>query len=454
MFFAVLLYNCDMAVDIQINLNKFISNPSFAGKTIGVALSGGRDSVALAYALKKADVSLIAVNVEHGIRGESSVNDSKFVEEFCKKYDIPLLSFSVDVPSFCKQNGYTTEQGARILRYDIFDKVLSDGKCDFIALAHHADDQVETVFMRIIRGTGVRGLCGMSAVSGKYIRPLLDCTREDINDFIAKNELPYVDDETNFDTDYTRNFLREELEKIKQRFPALCTSVSRLCSNASEVCDYIKSNTPTLSLDGGEVKVDTKYFDECVIAKELVLQAAKLLGVCQDIEQRHFAIVLALKDAQNGKRVELSHGLVAHKDGEYIVFAKNEENNECEAKTFCEGEFADLGVKITKIESVCKERLRENGAENCNRTLYIDGDKLPQHAVLRRIKPGDYIQKFGGGTKSVGDFLTDKKVPLRKREKLVIVANGSEVFAIFGVEISKSVPLDCDTKTVFELKII
>ena len=372
MFFAVLLYNCDMAVDIQINLNKFISNPSFAGKTIGVALSGGRDSVALAYALKKADVSLIAVNVEHGIRGESSVNDSKFVEEFCKKLDIPLLSFSVDVPSFCKQNGYTTEQGARILRYDIFDKVLSDGKCDFIALAHHADDQVETVFMRIIRGTGVRGLCGMSAVSGKYIRPLLDCTREDINDFIAKNHLPYVDDETNFDTDYTRNFLREELEKIKQRFPALCTSVSRLCSNASEVCDYIKSNTPTLSSEGGEVKVDTKYFDECVIAKELVLQAAKLLGVCQDIEQRHFAIVLALKDAQNGKRVELSHGLVAHKDGEYIVFAKDEEKNECETKKFCEGEFADLGVKITKIESVCKEKLRENGIENCNRTLYID----------------------------------------------------------------------------------
>lgn len=427
MFFAVLLYNCDMAVDIQINLNKFISNPSFAGKTIGVALSGGRDSVALAYALKKADVSLIAVNVEHGIRGESSVNDSKFVEEFCKKLDIPLLSFSVDVPSFCKQNGYTTEQGARILRYDIFDKVLSDGKCDFIALAHHADDQVETVFMRIIRGTGVRGLCGMSAVSGKYIRPLLDCTREDINDFIAKNHLPYVDDETNFDTDYTRNFLREELEKIKQRFPALCTSVSRLCSNASEVCDYIKSNTPTLSSEGGEVKVDTKYFDECVIAKELVLQAAKLLGVCQDIEQRHFAIVLALKDAQNGKRVELSHGLVAHKDGEYIVFAKDEEKNECETKKFCEGEFADLGVKITKIESVCKEKLRENGIENCNRTLYIDGDKLPENSVLRRVEKGDFIRKFGGGTKSAGDFLTDKKVPLRKRKKLVVVANGSEV---------------------------
>ncbi len=111
-------------------------------------------------------------------------------------------------------------------------------------------------------------------------------------------------------------------------------------------------------------------------------------------------------------------------------------------------------MKITKIESVCEEKLRENCAENCNRTLYIDGDKLPENSVLRRVEKGDFIRKFGGGTKSAGDFLTDKKVPLRKRNDLVVIAKGSEVFAIFGVEISKSVALDCDTKTVFELKII
>lgn len=162
-----------MANDIQINLNKFLDNPSFVGKTIGVALSGGRDSVALAYALKNANVPLVAINVEHGIRGQSSVDDSRFVANFCKKYDIPLFCFKVDAPAFCKENGYTLEQGARILRYEIFDSVLDEKKCDYIALAHHADDQVETVLMRIIRGTGVRGLCGMSAVSGKYIRPLL-----------------------------------------------------------------------------------------------------------------------------------------------------------------------------------------------------------------------------------------------------------------------------------------
>ncbi len=442
-----------MANDIQINLNKFLDNPSFVGKTIGVALSGGRDSVALAYALKNANVPLVAINVEHGIRGQSSVDDSRFVADFCKKYDIPLFCFKVDAPAFCKENGYTLEQGARILRYEIFDSVLDEKKCDYIALAHHADDQVETVIMRIIRGTGVRGLCGMSAVIGKYIRPLLCCEREDINDFVAEHDLPYVDDETNFDTDYTRNFLREELEKIKQRFPSLCTSVSRLCENATEVCDFIAKNTPELRLENDEVKVDVKCFEDTLIAKELVVKAARMLGVCQDIEQRHFPLVFDLKDAQNGKRIELAHKLVAHKDGGYIVFSKKSERGALDCvESFAEGEFASLGVSVAKVDCMCKEKLHSGSCRDCDRILFVDGDKLPQHAVLRRIKPGDYIQKFGGGTKSVGDFLTDKKVPLRKREKLVVVANGSEVFAIFGVEISKNVAVENNGKNIYELK--
>lgn len=430
-----------------------MDNPSFVGKTIGVALSGGRDSVALAYALKNANVPLVAINVEHGIRGQSSVDDSRFVADFCKKYDIPLFCFKVDAPTFCKGNGYTLEQGARILRYEIFDSVLDEKKCDYIALAHHADDQVETVIMRIIRGTGVRGLCGMSAVSGKYIRPLLCCERDDINDFVAEHNLPYVDDETNFDTDYTRNFLREELEKIKQRFPSLCISVSRLCENATEVCDFIAKNTPELRLENDEVKVDVKCFEDALIAKELVVKAARMLGVCQDIEQRHFPLVFDLKDAQNGKRIELAHKLVAHKDGGYIVFSKKSEIGTLDCvESFAEGEFASLGVSVAKVDCMCKEKLHSGSCRDCDRILFVDGYKLPQNAVLRRIKPGDYIQKFGGGTKSVGDFLTDKKVPLRKREKLVVVANGSEVFAIFGVEISKTVAVENIDKNIYELK--
>lgn len=459
-----MLYNCGMANDIQINLNKFFENPSFFGKKIGVALSGGRDSVALAYALKKARVDLIAINVEHGIRGENSLKDSKFVADFCKKYDIPLLAYSVDAPSFCKQNGYTLEQGARFLRYEIFDRVLDEGKCDFIALAHHADDQAETVFMRIIRGTGVKGLCGMKEVSGRYIRPLLGCQREDINAFIEQNGLEFVEDETNSDTAYTRNFLRAELAKIKQKFPSFCTSVSRLCQNATEVCDYLDKNTPDLRLENGEIKADISLFDDVVIAKQIVTKAANMLGVFQDIEQRHFPLVIELAKGQNGKRIELAHGIVAHKDGNFLVFSKAEKEdllkeNADEEDDFFDGKHEKFGVKIDKIQVDCNKNSLEKLIENSknqprstlDRVLYIDACKLKNGTVIRRIRQGDFIKKFGGGSKSVGDFLTDNKVPLRKRDGIVVAAKGSEVFAIFGVEISSEVKLDKDTKIAYRL---
>ena len=453
-----------MANDIQINLNKFFENPSFSGKKIGVALSGGRDSVALAYAMKTAGIDIVAINVEHGIRGESSLNDSKFVADSCKKFDIPLFAYSVDVPSFCEENGYTLEQGARILRYEIFDKVIDEGICAYIALAHHLDDQVETLFMRIIRGTGVKGLCGMKEVSGRYIRPLLGCQREDIDDFVATNGLHFVEDETNSDEKYTRNFLRAELKRIKERFPSFCTSVSRLCENASEICDYLDEKTPSLHLENGEVKVDISLFDDVMIAKLLVMKAVNLLGVCQDIEQRHFPLVFELAKAQNGKRIELTHGIRVHKDGNCLVFSREENvaslcEKSDEESAFCEGKFENLGVEIKKIEvgfdENCVEKLIENAKNyddsNFDKALYIDAEKLPDGTVLRNIKRGDYIKKFGGGRKSVGDFLTDKKVPLRKRDSLAVVAKGSEVFAIFGVEISSEVKLDGSTKIAYKL---
>ena len=109
----------------------------------------------------------------------------------------------------------------------------------------------------------------MKEVSGRYIRPLLNCTREDINAFVAQNSLLFVEDETNADTAYTRNFIRAELSRIKEKFPYLCTSVSRLCQNANEICDYIDKNTPSLKLENGEVAVNVKCMDGSLEGKEL-----------------------------------------------------------------------------------------------------------------------------------------------------------------------------------------
>ena len=218
-----------MANVIQINLNKMlVGTPFETGRIVGVALSGGRDSVALCHALKEAGENIVALNVEHGIRGENSLKDSAFVKEFCKERGIKLYSFSVDAPKFASENGYTIEQAARVLRYQVFERAMADGFCDVVALAHHKGDQAETILMRILRGTGTKGLVGMREVNGRYVRPLLSYSREDIDEYIAKNNLPFVEDETNADTSYSRNFLREELRRLKERYPDLENSFARL----------------------------------------------------------------------------------------------------------------------------------------------------------------------------------------------------------------------------------
>lgn len=452
-----MLYNLAMAKEIKLSYSDLRSLTGDGNGEIGicVAVSGGRDSVALLHCLKGIEcesaeenprIVVSAVNVEHGIRGEASVRDSEFVSRLCKEWNIPLFSFSVNVPKFAKENGYTEEQAGRILRYDIFDKLIADGKCDFVALAHHLDDQVETVFMRILRGTGIRGLSGMKKVSGRYLRPLLGYGRDSIDRYIEENGLEYVDDATNGDTAYTRNYLREVLSDLKSRYPHIGESVGRLCDNAREADEYIESQLPEIEVKDGVSYIKTVDCANKLIAKRLIYRASCALGVMQDIEDRHYSLVLDLIEKPTGKYLMLTHGLCVYKEGDRLAFTLGNENLEICEREFQEGDFEDIGLSVKRVD---KSDIAFGGA-----SLYIDGDKLPRDAVIRGRRTGDVIRKFGGGTKSLGDFLTDKKIPLRKRDGLAVIAKDSTVYAVPSVDISADVGIDENTETVYELKII
>ncbi len=404
---------------------------------VGVAVSGGRDSVALLHLLKNSGVKLVAINVEHGIRGKRSVEDSQFVQGLCEQWGVELKSFAVDAPLFAKENSYTLEQAARALRYGIFEELLDCGEVDCIALAHHSWDQSETLLMRILRGTGVRGLVGMRKVNGRYIRPLIEYSREDIDAYVLANGLEYREDETNSDTQYTRNFLRDELAKLRQRFPDLDDAFARLAASAEETEKYIDTQLPELRVYDGEVNIKTSYFANSIVAKHLIVKAADMLGVSKDIEEKHLRSVMNLAKATNGKMLCLPHGIRAHKDADGIVISRDNEARERDLPQFERLPFAALDFK----------REAESGI------LYLDADKLPKDIEIRGIREGDSICKFGGGTKSVGDFLTDKKVPKRKRDGLTVLAKGSEVFCIVGVAISLKASIDGDTKNMLKVSL-
>lgn len=414
---------------------------------IALGLSGGRDSMALANALKEVGADFFAVNFEHGIRGESSVSDSLFVKNYCEKQNIELLSFSFDVPKYAQEHRQTTEQAARELRYAFFENLVKEGKCEIVAVAHHADDLAETVLMRILRGTGVRGLIGMKEFSGVYWRPMLDLTRERINEYVEENKIPFVEDETNAVCVYTRNFLREEIKRLKERFPSLEESFLRLSRNAAEVNSLIEDLTPMPVVVGGEAEISISKMAALhdTLKKCYIRRACEAVGVMQDIEEKHYALVFSLAERENGKKIELTHGLNVHRDNDFLVFEKKEE---C-VLTF-EIPFAGESVEgVVACEKTC-------GLPKiiANRELFVDGDKIPTDAVLRNPKIGDVFPKFGGGTKNLGDFLTDKKIPLRNRKELIVCVSKSrpkDVLFIVGVEISNALAVDGNTRNILKI---
>ena len=220
-----------MFVDFPKNLNSRLN--------IAIAVSGGSDSMALLhYAFNNANrlgFNALCLNVEHGIRGECSILDSNFVKDFCKQRGIPLISYNVDSIKHSKENHLSIEESARQLRYQCFFDALSSNKCDLVATAHHLKDNAESVLINLFRGTALKGLKGTTEYENKIIRPMLNVSKEEIENYIKENDVPYITDETNFCTDLTRNNLRiNVLPKIKEIFPEYEKSVMRLSNIVRE----------------------------------------------------------------------------------------------------------------------------------------------------------------------------------------------------------------------------
>ena len=426
-------------------------NVDFSGieknSTVAIAVSGGSDSMALlhyAENLKNRPFNVIAINVEHGIRGTESIEDSNFVATFCKNNGIPLLFYAVDCLSFSKENKMSLEESARKLRYQCFRSAISEKKCDYVATAHHMRDNAETVLFNIFRGTGIKGLSGITN-HDKIIRPLLNTKKEEIEDYIRENNIPYVDDSTNFSPEYSRNFIRLELlPKIKERFPEAESCILRLSKIAEEQSSFIESEAKKLvSQSGSDVILDIHEHD--AVMRTGVVLAMQTAGLKKDWQKVNIDSIIALKNNQTGKTVTLPKGITATKQYDKIVFSK-EKHNDDTILPFSVGNiaFCDYNINIEKV--AFPKKLTDE--------FYVDFDKIPNNAVIRTRQSGDFIYKFGGNRTLVSDYFTDKKIPLTTRKNIPLLANGKEVLAIFGYAISNNVKIDNSTKTVIKLSLI
>lgn len=311
-----------------------------------VALSGGMDSMCLIdafYKLKsEVNYKLMALHVHHGIRGVEADRDLQFVKNYCKSMGIKLITEKVDAVKFSKSRGLTLEEAARILRYEAFEKNWKKLSAKFpkndtyILVAHHEKDQVETIIHNMIRGTGIKGIVGMRKKSGNILRPLLNIKKSEIEKYIDTYDVPYVDDSTNFDTKYTRNYIRQEIvDKLEIVNTEAYTHIAELAKNANEINDFIEAESKK-TYENIVIKETKKYV---VLDLEAFRQIDRVLKVgvirevfdhltktLKDVTKINISDIIVLSDKEKGGHIDLPYNLTVDKKQKELIFTKNDSN--------------------------------------------------------------------------------------------------------------------------------
>lgn len=426
------------------------------GSIVGVGVSGGADSMALLHLLnankEKLDIDIVAINVIHGTRDNDYV-EATFVADYCRQNGIRFYKFNIESAVLANKKEMTLEEACREGRFAVFQNLKAREVVDYIALAHHQRDQAETILLHILRGSGLNGASGMSFVRDNfYVRPLLDTPKENIMKYLYENNIDYLEDETNQDTTITRNYLRQVImPQLRKVWPTLDTNLSNFGKVCQEDDAQIRSfmHFDSVIFHENIIKIPAIYF---VYGNSLIMRLLTncilKLGVAKDIERKHLEAIIELaKNSPNGAKINLPHNLDVYKEYDYVTIAYKKPKlilkTEYDFKigTISFGDYGKLRVKKTKQPELVEG------------SLLIDLDKVPANAKWRVRKEGDYIQKFGGGTKKLKSFLIDKKVPARLRDYLPVLEIDDEILAIAGVDISSVLKVTDESKNYGLIKL-
>ncbi len=404
------------------------------GKAVLCAVSGGADSVCLLRLLidsrDKGEITLFAAHFEHGIRGAESKADMAFVEDLCKQYGVPLTVGSADVPAEAEKSREGLEECARRLRHAFLEKERVRLHCDVIALAHHSRDRAETVLMHLLRGSGLTGAAAMPMTGGVIVRPLIHASPEEIRGYLDEIGQPFREDATNFIPDNPRNALRlKVLPLLREIYPGCEQALCRFAEITREEDSLIERMT-----DEYEKQFVTTF------------GGIKVFGAGGEPALRRRAVRRHLPAEPGFEAVSLTENAQGFADigkgfraygADGCVYLIPPLSDPGEAPINTDGETVLPGVCRVTASPAPAEPVRDNGCVQVLDAPAVSG------SVLRLRRDGDFIRPFGmnGQSKSLGDYLTDRKVPLPLRERLPVLAKGSEILWVPGCGISESVRL-------------
>ncbi len=399
-----------------------------------VAVSGGADSMALLnlfLSIKdKYNLDICVAHIEHGIRGEESKADARFVEDFCSGKNIPFYLKSIDAPKLAKEQGIGVEEVSRNERYKFFDSI----DCDKIATAHNLTDNIETLIFRLTRGTGLKGACSIPPVRGKIIRPLIEISSSEIREYCKNNNIPFRIDSTNSDNTYSRNLIRLDilplLEKLNGDYQ---NNIANFISSINEDNTFIENAVNEVYGDiVSNFGIDTlklNEFDES-IKKRIIKLYFENNGV--NLDKFHLEEIEKL--LYSSGKVQIS--------GELFAVSAKDKLRLADMK---KGSF--LGDLVTEILNI-----NEFSAKNID--FYCDCDKIIGSVTVRKRKAGDTVKPSGRGvTKSMKKLFNEFAFPVEKRDADIIVCDDVGVIGVIGICADERVKVDNSTKRVFSIKL-
>lgn len=404
------------------------------GDTVGVGLSGGADSVALLHILatnkdKLHIKKLIAVHVHHGIRGDEADRDAEFSKKLCENLGVEFVLFNINVPAEAEKTGESLEECARRLRYECFEKV----ECEKLATAHNLNDNAETFIFNLARGASLSGLCGVPYTRDKYIRPLLDCTRYEIEEYIKENNLEFVTDTTNLCDDYTRNKIRHNiLPLLYELNPSFDKAFSKCTDSVRLAEDFIsQSAKEKLNLSKKDDYYDCSFFENCHNAVKnqiisLILKEQKV----KDISREYVSAVSHI--IENGGKASLGGNITAFAERKKLYFNEplRAEDFEISLKIKSQQLQTPWGVYSVNIKE--KKDLQKLNIKNIDK--FIDCDKISGDVFARNRRDGDIYKPANRGTKTLKKLFNESKTPVCDRSKMLILTDNEGIIwtELFG----------------------
>lgn len=402
------------------------------GDNIVVALSGGADSVSLLFVLislkEQYNLNIFAVHLNHKLRGAESQRDMDFVKDLCKKFNVELFIKEVDINAMAKETKQSIELCGRLARYSLFQE-LSNKYNAKVATAHTASDNLETLIYNISRGTSINGLKGIVPKRNYIIRPLIEVTRQEIEQYCAENSIEYVTDSTNNCDDYTRNKIRHRVVPVlKELNPSVENSAQDLSNDADEVVEFLqKSASDAIN---NSIIENTNCYDCSVLKKyPKIIQKQAIISICknagvENLTRKHIEILTEILNSKGELDLNGDFKAVSSQNM-FRIISVNQQNQDFTPVFLTENmsvKYIDKVYEISFVEN--KQPCLEN-MEDCS----FEEIK----PVLRQRVSGDYIDfPKRNIKKSLKKFLIEEKVPKEIRDKMLLVAVDSQVIWLEG----------------------